>query len=85
MNIDFIRGITAHITAAVVVLLGLASLIWLTANATVDPTVGVPAIVAIIAGAAGFLFGSETAKQAAKQARSDLMTQPPPQDPPPAP
>lgn len=77
MNIDFIRGLTAHITAAIVVLLGLVALVWLTANGTVDPTVGVPAIVAIIAGAAGFLFGAETAKQAAKQARSDLLQNPP--------
>mgnify|MGYP000956302920 CR=1 FL=1 len=83
MNIDFVRGLTAHITAAVVVMLGLSALIWLTANGTVDPTVGVPAIVAIIAGAAGFLFGSETAKQAAKQAERNIL-QPPP-DPPPAP
>ncbi len=83
MNIDFIRGLTAHITAAVVVLLGLVALIWLTADGTVDPTVGVPAIVAIIAGAAGFLFGAETAKQAAKQARADLLQNP--QEPPPGP
>lgn len=74
MNIDFIRGITAHITAAFAVIVGMLSLIWLTANGTVDPTVGVPAIVAIIAGATGFLFGAETAKQAAKQAKADLLT-----------
>ncbi len=77
MNIDFIRGLTAHVTAAFVVVAGLLSLIWLTANGTVDPTVGVPAIVAIIAGAAGFMFGSESAKQGAKQAERNIMQQPP--------
>ena len=83
LNIDFWRGITAHVTAAFIAVVGLSSLIWLTANGTVDPTVGVPAIVGIIAGATGFLFGAETAKQAAKQARSDLLQTPP--DQPPAP
>lgn len=83
MNIDFIRGITAHLTAAVVVIGGMASLIVLTANGTVEATVGVPAIVAIIAGGTGFLFGAETAKQAAKQAERNILQQPP--DPPPAP
>ena len=53
------------------------------ADGTVDPTVGVPAIVAIIAGATGFLFGAEVAKQAAKQAEKNILQQPP--DPPPAP
>lgn len=83
MNIDLIRGLTAHLTAALVVLVGMAALIVLTANGTVKPEVGVPAIVAIIAGGTGFLFGAETAKQAAKQARSDILQQPPgpPQNP----
>lgn len=77
MSIDLIRGLTAYVTAAAAVILGLASLIWLTANGTVDATVGVPAIVAIIAGASGFLFGAEVSKQAAKQAERNIMQQPP--------
>ena len=83
MNIDFVRGITAHLTAAIVILIGLSALVWLTANGTVPSDVGVPAIVGIVTGAAGFLFGAEVSKQAAKQARSDLLAQPP--EPPPAP
>lgn len=84
MNIDFVRGVSAHLTASLVVLLGLGSLIWLTSNGTVEATVGVPAIVAIIAGAAGFIWGSETAKQASKETERNIMTQPP-GTPPPAP
>lgn len=85
MNIDMIRGVTAYVTAALAVLVGLASLIWLTANGTVEATVGVPAIVAIIAGASGFLFGAEVSKQASKQAERNIMQQPPgPPAPPPA-
>lgn len=81
MNIDTIRGLTAYVVAGFVVVVGMASLIVLTAIGTVDPTVGVPAVVAIISGAAGFLFGAEVSKQASKQSRSDLL-QPPPADPP---
>lgn len=83
MNIDFIRGVTAHFTAAFIVVVGLLALIWLTADGTVDPTVGVPAIVAIIAGATGFLFGAEVAKQASKQTERNILQQPP--EPPPGP
>lgn len=80
MSIDTIRGLAAYITAAAVVVVGLVALIWLTANGTVDPTVGVPAVVAIVASAGGFLFGAETAKQASKQAERNILQQPP--DPP---
>ena len=77
MNIDTIRGLTAYVVAGFVVVVGMASLIVLTAIGTVD----LPAVVAIISGAAGFLFGAEVSKQASKQSRSDLL-QPPPADPP---
>lgn len=82
MNIDFIRGITSHLTAAVVVVGGLASIVVLTANGTFPADAGLPAIAAIIAGAAGFMWGAEVAKQAAKQAERNILQQPP--DPPPA-
>lgn len=72
MNIDFIRGITAHLTASIAIVGGLGALILMTSDGTVSSDVGVPAIVGIVTGALGFLFGSETSKQAAKQARSDL-------------
>lgn len=74
MNIDLIRGLSAHLTAATVIIGGGGSLVAMTASGTVAPEVGVPAIVAIVSAAAGFLFGAETAKQAAKQTKSDLMT-----------
>lgn len=81
MNIDFIRGITAHLTAAFVIVAGLGSLIWLTANGTVESNVGVPAIVGIVGGAIGFLFGAEISKQASKQTERNMMQQPPNQPP----
>lgn len=83
MNIDFIRGVLTHATAAIVIIGGLASVVVLTANGVFPADAGLPAIAAIIAGAGGFMWGSETAKQAAKQARSDLLQQPP--EPPPGP
>ena len=83
MNIDFIRGATAHFVAAFVVVGGLVSIVWLTATGTFPADAGLPAIAAIIAGAAGFMWGAETSKQAAKQTRNDLLQQPP--EPPPAP
>lgn len=83
MNIDFIRGVLSHGTAALVVLVGLGALVWMTANGTIPDEVGVPAIVGIVTGAAGFMFGSETSKQASKQAERNILQNP--QDPPPAP
>ena len=80
MNIDLIRGLTAYVTAAAAVIVGLGALIWLTANGTVEATVGVPAIVAIIASAGGFLFGAEVSKQASKQAERNILQTPPPSD-----
>jgi hypothetical protein len=77
LNIDLVRGLTAHLTAAVAIIGGGGSLVVMTASGTVAPEVGVPAIVAIVSAAAGFLFGAETAKQAAKQAKSDLESAPP--------
>ena len=74
MNIDLVRGLTSHLTSAIVILGGGGALVVMTAGGTVAPEVGVPAIVAIVSGAAGFLWGSETAKQAAKQAKADLLT-----------
>jgi hypothetical protein len=81
VNIDFIRGVTAHLTAAVVVLGGLAAIVILTANGTFPADAGLPAIAAIIAGAAGFIWGAEVAKQAANQTRRDIMQEPPPAPP----
>ncbi len=77
MNIDFIRGVTAHLTAAFVVVGGLIAIIWLTAAGIFPADAGLPAIAAIIAGAAGFMWGAETSKQAAKQAERNIMQQPP--------
>ncbi len=76
MNIDTIRGLSAYLVAALVVLIGLVALIWLTASKTIDPTIGVPLIASIIAGAAGFLFGSESTKQGAKQAERNILQTP---------
>lgn len=77
MNIDFIRGVTAHATASIVVLGGLASIVGLTATGTFPADAGLPAIAAIVAGAGGFIWGSETAKQASKQTERDIMRDPP--------
>lgn len=77
MNIDLIRGLNAHLTGSIVVLVGLASIIWMTASGTIPPDVGLPAIVAIVSGAAGFVWGSETSKQASKQTERNIMQQPP--------
>lgn len=86
MNIDTIRGLNAHLTASIVVLAGLLSIIWMTAIGTIPPDVGLPAIVAIVSGAAGFVWGSETSKQASKEAARNIMQQPPDaQNPPPTP
>jgi hypothetical protein len=76
MSIDLIRGIASHLTAMVVVIGGTAALVWMTGTGTVEPAVGVPAIVGIVAGGAGFLFGAEISKQASNQTRSDLMAEP---------
>lgn len=72
MNIDFIRGVTAHLTAAFVVVGGLVAIVWLTATGTFPADAGLPAIAAIIAGAAGFMWGAEVAKQSAKQAEKNI-------------
>ncbi len=77
MNIDLVRGLTSHLTAAIIIIGGSASIVFLTATKVFPADAGLPAIAAIVAGAAGFMWGSETAKQAAKQAKSDLTETPP--------
>jgi multisubunit Na+/H+ antiporter MnhB subunit len=73
-NIDFIRGVVTLVTGAAVVLITLVSLIVMIFTGKVAPDVGVPAIVAIGTVAGGFLWASETAKQASKQTRADILT-----------
>jgi hypothetical protein len=76
VNIDLVRGLTSHLTAAFIIIGGSASIVFLTATKVFPADAGLPAIAAIVAGAAGFMWGSESAKQAAKQAKSDLETPP---------
>ena len=83
MNIDFIRGGASILGAVAIVIIALLALIWFTATKVIEPALGVTSIVGIAGPAAAFLWQAESAKQAAKQARSDLLVQPP--EPPPAP
>jgi hypothetical protein len=86
MNIDLFRGVVTHATAALVILIGLASLVWLTANGTISSDVGVPAVVAIVTVAGGFLFQAEVSKQAQKAAQQSFtqgQNSPAPTEPPP--
>ena len=80
--IDTVRGLTAYLVAAIVVVLGMVALIWMTASKVIPPEVGVPIIAGIIAGGTGFLFGAEVSKQAAKQAERNILQQPPEGDKP---
>lgn len=83
MNIDFIRGVLAHGTAAIVIVISLLAIIWLTSTGVFPSEAGLPALLTLATAATGFLLLSENGKQAAKQAERNILQQPP--DPPEAP
>lgn len=77
MNIDIIRGLTSYVVGGLVVIIGLVSIVWLTANGTFPPDAGLPALTAIVGGAAAWMWNAESIKQASKQAEKNILQQPP--------
>lgn len=83
MNIDFVRGVTAHLTAAAVLLIIVIAIVLMMAWGVISAEVGITPLVGIAGVAGGFMWGSEANKQGQKQARADLLQNP--QEPPPGP
>ena len=81
MNIDFIRGTTAHVVAAVVVVSIVVGILMMMFLGIVKPEVGLTPLVGMAGMAGGFMWNAESNKQGAKQAERNIMQQAPEQPP----
>ena len=82
MNIDFVRGASAYLVAALVLLIIVVGIMAMMLLGIVAPEVGLTPLVGIAGAAGGFMWAAESNKAGAKQAERNIMQTPPDQPPP---